>query len=275
MPTNSNVEHELKFVPSQVTQIKLLASLQYDFMGDLIATISGALGISDLYALFPLGMEGIYDIYFDTESLDLFHEQNSLRVRHSGREIEITIKKNRGVIGGEFKRDEYSITCDQETLQDHIRDNFVEITREHLPHLSGKALEPVIIVKNSRRLFVMQLKDKTDGDIGFRAQMSFDIFTLLNARTGRSTNEMYELEIEALNESASQRLTDIASNIRVVAPDLKPSSTSKYVRGVQHFKLTKSLTVQTMDNWIQGAGFNWFSLILAIVGFILTIIGLL
>ena len=117
----------------------------------------------------------------------------------------------------------------------------------------------------------MKPKNETDLGSGFRAKLSFDVFTLVNAKTGRSSNEMYELEIEAINESASRRLADIAKNIRGVIPELKISSKSKYSRGVDYFKLTKSKTYQSFDNWVQGPGFNWVSLVLAVVGFILTI----
>lgn len=188
-----HIEYELKFTPKKSTQIKLLASLKSDTIDNVINTITNALGLSDSYILEPLDAEALTDVYHDTDQLTLYKEGNCLRVRHSGKETKITVKINRGNISGEFKRDEYSIVCDQSTLQRHINENFVDFTRTKLAHLSGAKINPRIIVKNSRRLFIMKPLKGSGNNDGFQAKLSFDMFTYINAKTGRSSIEMYEL----------------------------------------------------------------------------------
>ena len=271
---SKEIEHEIKFKPRRTTQIKLLSSLKEDSIDGVIETISSALGITGAYSLQPTDAEAITDVYHDTDDLCIFKENGCLRVRHSGKDIQITVKLNRGHVNGEFTRDEISMNCDQTTLQQHIRENFVEITRKALPHLSGQKLRPKIVVKNSRRLFSMQSQQGILNEESFKAKLSFDMFTYVNPVSHQSSDEMYELEIEALNEEANSRLNGIGNNIRKLIRDFEPSTESKYEHGVKFFHLDQSPFNKRFFNWSSGPGLNWLSLWIGLVGIILTILGL-
>jgi len=275
MLENKFFEYELKLIPKEITQIKLLASLKNDTIEDLITTITSALGISDTYELKSLDAEALTDVYHDTDQLTLYNEGNCLRVRHSGKETKITAKVNRGILDGEFKRDEYSTTCNQTELQRHINENFVDFTRTKFPHLSGKSINPIIIVKNSRRLFYMQPKFASKDSDSFKAMLSFDMFTFINAKTGKSSCEMYELEIEALNEKTIKHMPILSKHIRTVVPDCTPSFYSKYERGIQIFKLDRSKAVQWFNNWPVSASYNWIMFALALIAIAIGVVALL
>lgn len=270
------IEHELKFVPTSSTQIKLRGSLRNASFHEVIDTFSGVIGLAGDYVFEPSAAEAIVDIYFDTNDLDLFKDHASFRLRQSGREIEVTIKRQRSQELGEFKRDEIKFALTAKELLDHERDGYHDLVKIHFPRLTGKQFRTTLIVKNSRRTFLMH---PTNGGSApnpeeFRASVSFDVFNYSNPKTGHSTREFYELEIEADTESASRRLGAIGDSVRKVVTTFIPSEGSKYERGVQLFYLDRGFWIQFLVQWGASIGLNWISLLITTVGTILGAIGL-
>ena len=272
MSETPSPEQEFILVPKKKNvQVKLQieSSFKKDKIEKVMDTISTALGITDTYDLIPLEAEGLIDIYHDTDDLILYKERNSLRIRHIGKESKVTIKLGRVQKGGKFIRDGVSITCTQAELQSEINGNFVSLIKKYLPHVANKVLQPTIVVKNSRRYFEMRLKDQKQDEPVFRARLSLDVYNLVNARNGKSSDELFEFEVEALNEESSKHLSSLSSTIREVVPDLKPSYHSKYERGVKYFNLDKPEPMQWITDWPRSACYNWVMFILAIIALVL------
>jgi inorganic triphosphatase YgiF len=234
-------EQEIKFYPKHDIQVKLASSIQQDPIDGLINTIMNALNLSNIYTLEPLNSESLTDTYYDTADLTLYNERNCLRVRTSGKKISITVKLNKGVIDGHFNRDEFTLEADQSTLQRELNENFADIVRSHLKYISGRRLNNVIEIRNDRKIFEMRPKDGLSMPDEFRAKLSLDSFVLINPRSRHTSPALYELEIEALNDQARTRLSEISQTIRKLAPNFIASPFSKYEQGIKYYKLDKSI----------------------------------
>ena len=226
----------------------------------------------------PVSAEAIIDVYLDSEDLELFRDRCSFRVRHCGNQPEITIKRRSSQDEGEFKRDEIKIPCSPRELFDLERDGFEKLLKQHFPGRDLRSFRSRLVVKNSRRSFNMRTKQdgKTppNPSSDFRAKVSFDIFTYVNPKDGRSTGELYELEIEAESHLASTRLPTLGKSIRKLISNFVPSEGSKYERGVKIFHLDQANWKRWIYQWSTGTGFNLTSLILTIVSLLIGIIGI-
>ena len=104
--------------------------------------------------------------------------------------------------------------------------------------------------------------------------MSLDQFLLVNASTGRASNQLYEIELEALNADASSQLSIIKPNLLKLVKNSSFSNSSKYERGIRYFQLDQAYWKQALNSWSTGPGLSWVGLILNVIGLSLTLFGL-
>jgi hypothetical protein len=105
-------------------------------------------------------------------------------------------------------------------------------------------------------------------------RLSIDIFVFMNPKTGRTSDQQFEVEVEALNDAASVKLNSIKHNLLNVLRDFKFSPGSKYERGIKAFFIDSAEWKQALASWSSGAGLNWTSVVIGVIGLILSVVGL-
>lgn len=259
-------EHEIKIVPPPGQQVKLLTSLRSKSTDELRDTLQGFIGAGQ----FSISLEGtriINDEYYDTHDLQLFEIHALLRVRHVGDDTKLIIKTLTSQSTGELRRAEHEFDVSAQELKDLESTNFKEYVKTYFPELSGRVFSKLISVRNDRMNYLLA-RDKE------RYRLSLDQFVLVNASNGRASNQLYEIELEALNSEASQQLAAIKPNLVKLVKNATFSNSSKYERGIRHFHLDKAYWQQALSSWSTGPGLNWLGLILNIIGLMLTAVGL-
>lgn len=259
-------EHEIKVVPAPGQQIKLLTSLRSKSTDELQDTLQGFIGTGQ----FSISLEGtktINDVYYDTEDLQLFEIHSLLRVRHVGDATKLIIKTLTSQSAGELKRAEHEFNISAQELKDLESTNFKQYVDVHFPELSGRSFSKLISVRNDRLNYLLVRETES-----FR--LSLDQFVLVNAANGKASNQLYEIELEALNADASVQLPIIKPNLLKLVKNSRFSNSSKYERGVRHFHLDQAYWKQALSAWSTGPGLNWLGLILNLAGIALTVFGL-
>ena len=100
-------ENELKLLPSNEIQAKLLGSLKENRMDGAVSIIIAALELGE-FEISDQGTESIIDEYFDTKDFIIQRIQSSFRVRRKEGKATLTIKTLIGKEYGRFKRQETS-----------------------------------------------------------------------------------------------------------------------------------------------------------------------
>ncbi len=135
----------------------------------------------------------------DTDYLSLYSSHSLLRVRRQGGSPTIIVKKLMRQSPGELERSEFEQATTEDGLQSLIESNFAAIVATELPDIKGKKLGYKVRVTNERRNFLMARSEEMH-------RLSFDSFSFLNPKTGRTGDQQYEIEIESLNAAASAKL---------------------------------------------------------------------
>lgn len=259
-------EHEIKVVPPPGQQVKLLASLRSKSIDELRETLQGFIGASQ----FSISLEGtktINDEYYDTTDLQIFEIHALLRVRHVGDTTKLIVKTLTSQSTGELRRAEHEFSISAQELKDLESTNFKKYVDAYFPELSGKAFSKLISVRNDRLNYLLD-RDKES------YRLSLDQFVLVNSANGRASNQLYEIELEALNADASEQLPSIKQNLLRLIKNSRFSNSSKYERGIRHFYLDQAYWKQALSSWSTGTGLNWLGVILNIIGLVLTALGL-
>lgn len=264
--TRKATEHELKLTPSTSLQVKLLASLRTQSVDDVIHILKGVLGVGDFKVTIE-NVKSLIDEYFDTSDLALYDTHSVFRVRRDAGTPCLVIKKLIGQEQGEIKRTEHETDLSEETYQQLRAEGFAPIVAKEIPDLRDKRLVYNLKISNERRNFILERNDE-------KYRLSLDIFVYSNPKTGRTSNQQFEVEIEALNDAASAKLKGIKHNLLDVLHGFEYSKGSKYERGIRLFYIDKSEWWQLLTAWSSGTGLNWIGVILGILGLILAIVGI-
>lgn len=259
-------EHEIKVAPTVTQQVKLLAALRSDRVEDLIHTIKGVLGIGDFHVAME-NVKTVMDDYFDTDDLALYYTHSVFRIRREGGSPRLVIKKLVGQDQGELRRTEDETELSEAQLQSLLAERFASVVRAKLTDLRDKLLSIKLRVTNERRNYIMERGQE-------RFRLSIDIFVFTNPLNGRTSNQQFEVEIEALDEHASAKLGAIKHNFLDVLEGFAFSKGSKYERGIKLFFVDRSEWLQLLAGWSTGTGLNWTSVIIGLIGLVLTIVGL-
>lgn len=263
-------ENEIKIVPTEVTQAKLLGSLhgkKADEIDSVLRTIKAVLSLAE-FDISQESVENIVDEYFDTEDLALFGFHASLRIRRSGTQVEMTIKKPKEQERGQFTRSEFSKNISEKEYSDLLEDGFRKAIESILPDTMGKRLSKVLQVINERRNFMLLRGNE-------QYKLSLDLIKFVNPKLNKTSESESEVEIEALNEAAKQKLGTIRRNLVEIMRTFDFSKDSKYERGIARMSLkgNKSWRVKMwFSNINTDSGRNWIEITIAIIGIIVTII---
>lgn len=263
-------ENEIKIVPIEVTQAKLLGALHGKKAGEIdsvLRTIKAALSLAE-FDISQESVENIVDEYFDTEDLALFDFHASLRIRRSGSQVEMTIKKPKEQERGQFTRSEFSKNISENEYSELLEDGFRKAIKTVLPDTMGKRLSKVLQVINERRNFMLLRGNE-------QYKLSLDLIKFFNPKLNKTSESESEVEIEALNEAAKQKLGTIRRNLVEIMRTFDFSKDSKYERGISRMSLKgkKSWRVKMwFSNINTDSGRNWIEITIAIIGIVVTII---
>lgn len=260
-------EHELKLIPSTSLQVKLLASLRSQSVEGVIQTLKGVLGVGDFMVTVE-NIKSLIDEYYDTPELALYDTHSAFRIRRDVGTPILVIKRLIGQDQGEMKRTEHETALTEETYQKLLTEGFASVIARELPDLRTKKLEYKLKVSNERRNYLLARN-------GEKYRLSLDIFVYINPKTGRTSDQQFEVEIESLSDDASAKLKGIKHNLLDVLRGFNYSKGSKYERGVRLFYIDKAEWKQVLAAWSTGPGLNWIGAILGVVGLLLTILGLI
>ena len=263
-------ENEIKIVPIEVTQAKLLGSLhgkKVDETDSVLRTIKAVLSLAE-FDISQESIENILDEYFDTDDLALFDFHASLRIRRIGSQVEMTIKKPKEQERGQFTRSEFSKTISESEYTELLENGFRKAVETVLPDTMGKRLSKILQVVNERRNFMLIRGNE-------QYKLSLDLIKFVNPKSNKTSEPESEVEIEALNEAAKQKLGTIRRNLVEIMRTFDFSKDSKYERGITRMSLkgNKSWKVKTwFSNMNTDAGRNWIEITIAIIGIIVTIV---
>jgi inorganic triphosphatase YgiF len=264
-------ENEIKLVAVEVTQAKLLASLRgkkNDEQDTILQTIKAVLHLAE-FDISPEKVEMIVDEYFDTQDSVLFRTHTSLRVRRSGGQAEVTVKKPKEQEQGLFSRTELSQTISEEQYTQFVKDNFYQIIKSTLPDLIGKPFSKILRIDNERRSFILRRGSE-------QYELSLDLITFTNPKTKKRSDTLSEIEIEALNKAAKQKLGSIKRHLVEIIKTFGFSHESKYERGIKCFGLdrpqSRNWFSDRISNFNTSAGREWIAITIAIISLIATIV---
>jgi inorganic triphosphatase YgiF len=260
-------EHELKFIPTLRLQVKLFAPLHRLDVAGVRATMQNVFDIANFNVAFE-NVKLILDEYYDSDGLALFKGHSLFRVRRDGGPPTIVVKMPEGGVLGDLKRREYELETTEEAYQKHIADNFSSLGLESLFGPANQKLALRLKVINERRNLLLQRHNEN-------YRLSFDTFTYTNARNGRASQTQFEIEIEALNEQASQKLSAIKNSLIGILKGFEFSAGSKYERGIRVLHMDRSKWGQRFWEWTRGKGLGWASVIFGFLGIILAVIGII
>lgn len=260
------IEHEIKITPTASVQVKLLSSLRTQNIDEVIKTLKGALGIG-AFTVSAENIKNTTDDYYDTQDLALYSTHSLLRVRREGGLPIVTVKTLLGQSQGELKRTESETSITEDDLQSLVAAGFASILVEQLPDLRSKKVHYVLRVVKERRNYLMERS-------GERYRLSLDLFFFTDPKSGRTTDQEFEVEIESLNDEASLKLRTIKHNLLDVLKGFGFSIGSKYERGVRAFHIDGPPWKQALSKWNSGLGLNWIGIVLSIIGVVLSAIGI-
>ena len=219
-------EHELKLevdagspLARAVERIEELAAQESEATHRAIAD-----AFEQLFGLEVSGIKKIsrvqhFSVYYDTAELDLCRLDASLRMRRRRSGGYRVNAKSPDVCGdhrGHLVRGEWRYTLAQEVFEFLERMRFLPLVEHHYAEVfegpidARRALAPVVqIHKRSARIQLLQAG-------GQSLLLSLDRFTGFGCRDGevaRSTRELREVEIEALNDKAARGLGAVCDRL--------------------------------------------------------------
>ena len=260
-------ENELKFVVSEETQAKLrsIKGKGPSEAQEVLSTIRAALNLAE-FDISQERVENIIDDYFDTENLSLYGYHASLRARRSQGKVTITAKTMKGMEQGQFSRTESSIQITESDYSELAGSSFKEFVSKTLPDIQGKDLLRTLRVNNERRAFHLRRNNEN-------YELALDLFSFTNIRNNEPSDVQCEIEIEALNDEAKNKLGSIRRNLIEIVKDFDFSKDSKYEKGIKHLGLDKSSWLKWInENWNTSKGLAWIAILLTIIGIILSIL---
>jgi hypothetical protein len=269
---NESEENELKLIVSEETQAKMLASIRgkgTSEVGEILRIVEAALHLAE-FDISQEKVEIIMDEYFDTRELAVYGSRASFRVRRSNGKAEITLKTPKEMQLGLFSRREQSEVISEDAYSDFVRTGFLDIVTALLPEFKDKNFSLILRVNNERRSFSLKRR-------GELYALAVDLFIFINPRTGETSEEQSEVEIEALNQSAKRKLGSIRRNLVEIVKAFDYSRDSKYERGIKYLGIDKHHRLQWFfKNWNTPKGLAWIGIIAtvitALVGIILTLL---
>lgn len=259
-------EHELKVSPPVSQQVKLLGALRSETIDDVIQTLKALLGIGDFLVTVE-NVKSLIDEYYDTPDLALYATHAVCRIRREGVVPRLVVKKLIGQDQGELRRTEEETELTESEVQDLVSTGFASTVKITLSDLREKRLALKLKLNNERRNYMMNRGEE-------RYRLSLDSFVFTNPATGRTSDQQFEIEIEALNDAASAKLASIKHNMLKVLEGFSFSAGSKYERGIKLFYFDRPVWIQWLAMWSTGPGLNWVSVILTLLGLLLTILSL-
>ncbi len=232
---DTSTENELKLIASEKTQAKMLASIRgkdESEIGEILRIVKAALNLAE-FDISQENVEIIMDEYFDTEDMVVYKSRTSFRVRRSRGKIEVTVKTPKEIELGLFKRQEENLRdVSEERYSELVKTGFQDIIADFLPNVRNRRLDLFLRLYNERRSFSLKRRDE-------EYILSLDLFTFINPRTGKSSEENSEVEIEAQNRAAQQKLNDIRFNLIEIVKGFNLSTDSKYERGIKYFGIDR------------------------------------
>ncbi len=263
----SNREHELKLVPTVHSQVKLLHLVRSRNVKEIIQTLTSAFGIGD-FRVAVENITSIIDEYFDTDDLAIFQTHSVFRVRRDGGGPKLVIKRLISQEPGEFTRTEHETSLTEERYQEYVANGFSTFEGLQIVDLTGKKLSLKLKVSNERSNYLLQRDDE-------RLRLSLDSFMFSNPKTGRTSDQQFEIELEALNDVASSKLRNIKNNLLGVLRGFEFSKSSKYERGIKKFSIDRSEWLQGLIAWGSSESATWAGIVIGMIGVFLTILGIL
>lgn len=257
-----SIEHEIKLAPSEELQAKLEDSIGSARSEERIAGLIALLNLGD-YSSTSLGTEMLLDEYFDTDDLDVAKIHGSIRIRRSHGDAELTFKKSLGTDIGELHRREYTMKLTYDQFVFHRRSGFAFLASALIPDIKG-ALKPMLSVTNERQSFSLER-----GDAKF--VLSLDNYFYSDTKHLRK-GPFFEIEIEAKNDAAMERLSDLRRGIAKTFSDLTYATESKYERGLKLFGVTFPTYRRMFLQGMQAEPIGIAGVLLAIIGIIISIL---
>lgn len=258
-------EHEIKIQLSSTTQVKLFASMKSQELAQFADTLRGMFGLGD-YTVQPENRKNVTDDYYDTPSLTLFKDHALLRVRRDGGDPKIVAKSMLSHAQGEFKRQEYEQTTSEVMLQSEIVSNFRDMASKAFPGLNAPTFEQVLKVTNERHNYLVERP-------GESYRLSLDVYFFTNPRTGSTSNRLFEVEVEALTELASQKIGKIKGDLSKALGRFSYSYDSKFEAGVKRMRLDKPSWQQRIFEAGQSGALGWGGFAVGVLGLIVGVIG--
>lgn len=251
-------ELEIKLTGSPEIQAKFDSEVSSGNIRYFISIFSQFEGWSIEYA----GVKSVSDEYWDSPNLDLHHMSCSFRLRYTDRKMSIDIKRPKGLPrkDGVFDREEISIPLEGETRNTCFSDKFSSVRKEYLKEVAQTDFRLVFRVQNTRKVLMLQKGDAL-------IEVSVDSFNYTNLATGFASKLCGELEMEAKSDAGAECLEEFASTL-VKTNGFRPSSLSKYSRGVYELRLDTPPKLVQFTSWLQSPRGIF-------VGFLLVLLGIL
>jgi len=226
--TIQNVENEIKLTINVKTQAKMLASIREKGINDSKEVIDIIKAVFDLaeFDIVQEKMENIIDKYFDTKDLFLFKNSYSLRIRNVQDNYEITVKKPIDIKNGLFKRREFSTPIQITDNSEEFGAIVNRIASASFDSFNNAYLTHNLTVDNERRSFTLKRRNED-------YSLSLDLFRFLDPQNRVVSEIISEIEIEALNQPAKNRLPNIQSDLLKIIGYFEYSTDSKYMRGLK------------------------------------------
>lgn len=260
-------EKEIKLVATDAMQAKLLTDLRNkkeDEIDAVLSTIRAAFELAE-FEISQAKIKVVLDEYYDTKDLFLYDSHASLRVRRQDGQVEITVKKPLAQEPGQFTRSENTKIISEEQYPQYIQNDFHEITKAVLPDIKNKSVELTVKINNERRSFLL-----TRGDEKY--ELVLDLISFTNPKTGKTSETLSEVEIEALNEAARKKLGGIKRNIVEIIKKFSYSTDSKYERAIKYFGFDKRKAQRRFLWWNNEIGLAQAGIVIAVLAIVVTVI---
>lgn len=262
------MEKEIKLTPSLQTQLKLRAALRRGGQEAALERLKTCIGFSGAEIL-ATGVENIIDDYWDTPEFDLFRGSRCFRLRTTRRGISIFVK-NRGARGGSsgvFEREEIEWPVEGEDALRGIFNGFIEQRKLLLPDYVSAEFVQALRVSNERYRFLLKRRSE-------EYELAIDFFYFSSQRFARTSTGQSEIEVEAMNAAAGEKIGEMARILKQQMKGIKPSRESKYERGVRKLWLQYPEWMLRIFESVDNIAMKWIVSIAAIAGLVVAILAL-
>lgn len=267
-PTNSLVEQEIKIpLPVQVSdelQAKLLiTNPTQDQVDNIFEQLTDILGLSGEFEFMEKRKYYIADEYLDDKSLTFYRNHVSCRIRRVGEKMELTIKTPNGFFPSGLQRNESSHIITEDCYEKLIDFGFDSRLQEVLSQLDITKISPLLENINNRIAMNM-----TSGEESY--ELVLDTFTFKASNGKRSSGPFQEIEIEAKNDKAREKLGEIGRNLKKTL-NLEFTTKSKYELGVEKLRIYTN-QIKILTN-LRALGSGWWGVIIAILSMLIAALG--